>query len=154
MKVIKEKKSNGYIITVFIGTHGQNSYWSSPPICGKDNHHFKFEKEYLVGRYPMINTKAKAETFSRLYKNLWVEVTPCQLDLMKHCIGLNYKKKPYRNYFCTSPNDKDWNELVDIGLAVKSTKEPSNECIYFWLNRQGVEYALGKSVSEKFYEEL
>ncbi|WP_242859896.1 hypothetical protein [Clostridium drakei] len=64
MKVIKEQRNRGYIITVLIGTHGQNSYWTSPPIYGVDNHHYNFEKEYLVGRYPMINTKEKAETFS------------------------------------------------------------------------------------------
>ncbi|WP_242859897.1 hypothetical protein [Clostridium drakei] len=73
---------------------------------------------------------------------------------MKHCIGLDYKKKPYRNYFCTCPGDKDWNELVDKGLAIKSKKEPNNGCIYFWLSRQGVEYVLEKSVGEKVYNEL
>ncbi|MBO0575129.1 hypothetical protein EXQ42_09635 [Clostridium botulinum] len=154
MKIIKEKKDKGYIITVLVGTHGKNSYWTSPPIYGVDNHHYNFEKEYLVGRYPMINTKVKAKTFSRLYRNLWIEVTPYQLHLMKHCIGLDYKKRPYRNYFCTSPDDKDWNELVGKGLAAKSNKEPNNGCIYFWLSRQGVEYVLGKSVSDKVYEEL
>ncbi|NFI09746.1 hypothetical protein FDF97_15245 [Clostridium botulinum] len=75
MRILKEQKGSGYIITVFIGTHGKSSYWTSPPIYGKDNHHYNFEKEYLVGRYPMINTKAKAKTFSRLYRNLWIEDT-------------------------------------------------------------------------------
>ncbi len=153
MKVIKEQRNRGYIITVFIGTHGQSSYWTSPPIHDK-KHHYSFDKEYLIGRYPMLNTKAKAETFSRLYKNLWIEVTSYQLDLMKHCIGLDYKKKPYRNYFYTSPDDKDWNELVNKELAIKSKEEANNGCIYFWLSKQGVEYALEKSVGDKVYNEL
>lgn len=154
MKLIKEKKGEGYIISVLMGTNGKSSYWDAPPIYGKDNHHYNFEKEYLISRYPMINTKEKAETFSRLYKNLWIEVSPYQTDLMKHCIGLDYKKKPYRNYFCTSPEDKDWTELVSKGLAAKSNKEPNNSCIYFWLSRQGVEYVLGRSVSEKVYKKM
>lgn len=154
MRVLKTKKERGYIITVLIGAKCQNSYWTSPPIYGIDNNHYNFKKEYLIGRYTIIDTKERAETFSRLYKNLWIEVTPYQLELMKHCIGLNYKKRPYRNYFCTSPNDKDWNELVDKGLAIKSNEKPNNECIYFWLSRQGVEYVLGKSVSDKVYKRM
>lgn len=154
MKVMKEKKEKGYIISVIIGTHRENSLWTAPPIYGKDNYHYNFEKEYLIGRYPMLNTKTKAETFSRLYKNLWANVTLDQLDLMKHCIGLNYRKRPYRNYFCTSADDKDWNELVEKGLAIKGHKAPNNECIYFWLSRRGVEYAMEKSVGDKVYNEL
>lgn len=155
LKVIKEQRDRGYIITVLVGTHGENSHWTSPPIYGEDNHHYNFEKEYLIGRYPMINTKAKAETFSRLYKNLWIEVTESQKDIMKHCIGLNYKKKPYRNYFFTNHEDTEWNELVEKGLAIKSSKEPdSHGCIYFWLNKQGVEFILDKSISDKVYNEL
>lgn len=154
MKISKEKKDKGYIITVTIGRHCKNSYWTSPPIYGEDNHHYNFEKEYLADRYPTINTKAKAETFSRLYKNLWIKVTPYQLKLMKHCIGLDYKKRPYRNYFCTYPDDKDWNCLVMKGLAKKSNEKPKNGCIFFWLTRQGVEYTLEKSISEKVYKTL
>ncbi|WP_097025406.1 hypothetical protein [Clostridium peptidivorans] len=154
MKVIKEKKDKGYIITVLIGNHGQNSYWTSPPIYGIDNHHYNFEKQYLVGRYPMINTKEKAKTFSRLYKNLWVEVTPYQLDLMKHCIGLDYKKKPYRNRYQTQAEDEGWNDLVKKGLAKMSDNIADNGLTWFWLTQQGVEYVLGKSVSKKVYEDL
>jgi hypothetical protein len=154
MKVIKDKKDRGYIITVVIGSHGQNSYWTSPPIYGVDNHHYNFEKEYLIGRYPMINTKVKADIFSRLYKNLWIETSECQKDFMKHCIGLDYKKKPYRNRYETVNTDKDWNELVEKGLAEKSNNIAENGCVWFWLTHQGVEYILGKSVSQKVYEEL
>lgn len=103
----------------------------------------------------MINSKLKAETFSRLYKNLWIEITPYQLELMQHCIGIVGKKKPYRNYFFTQETDENWNELVEKGLAEKGTKHPNNdEYIYFWLSRQGVEFVLGKSVSSKIYDEL
>lgn len=156
MKLLKEKKdANSYVIAVIVGTKGYNSYWSAPPVYGVDNHHYDFEVEYIKNRYPIINTKARAKQFSSLYKNLWIEVTDKKLELMKHCIGLDYKKTPYRNYFCTQEDDKDWNELVEKGLAVKGTKHPNNdEFIYFWLSKQGVEYVLEKSVSDKVYKEL
>jgi hypothetical protein len=155
LKVVKEQKGSGYIITVLIGNHGQNSYWTSPPMYGKDNHHYNFEVEYLRGRYSIINTKNRAEQFSSLYKNLWVEVTPYQSRLIHHCVGIDRNKKPYRNYFFTQETDKDWNELVEKGLAIKGTKHPNNdEFIYFYLSKQGLEFVLGKSVSDKVYKEL
>jgi hypothetical protein len=156
VKVSKElSNSGGYFISVEIGHRGNRSYWTSPPIYGVDNHHYSFEVEYLKGRYPIINTKVKAKQFSSLYKNLWIEVTPYQLGLMQHCIGIGRKKKPYRNHFFTQETDKDWNELVEKGLAAKGTKHPNNdEFIYFWLSKQGLEFVLRKSVSDKVYNEL
>jgi hypothetical protein len=74
---------------------------------------------------------------------------------MQHCVGIGRKKKPYRNYFCTQETDKNWNELVEKGLARKGTKHSNDdEFIYFWLSKQGVEFVLGKSVSDKVYYEL
>ncbi|MBN7575434.1 hypothetical protein C1H57_08435 [Clostridium sp. 2-1] len=88
-------------------------------------------------------------------KNLLEYVTQYQLDIMRHCVGIGRKNKPYRNYFFTQETDKDWNELVQKGLAEKGTNHPNNdECIYFWLSKQGLELILGRSVSDKFYKEL
>lgn len=157
MKLLKEKRDGkGYIITVLVGKGIYNSWWTSPPIYGVDtNCRYDFDMEYLRDRYPVINTKKRAEQFSSLYKNIWIEITPYQLDLIQHCVGIGRKKKPYRNYFFTQETDKDWNDLVNKGLAVKGTKHPNNdEHIYFWLSKQGLEYVLGKSVSEKVYKEL
>lgn len=157
MKLLKEKANGrGYVITIIIGNKGYNSLWTSPPIYGVDKYNsYNFDMEYLRDRYPIINTRKRAEQFFYLYKNLWIEVTDYQLELIEHCIGLNYKKKPYRNRFFTQADDNDWNELVDKGLGVKGTTQPNNDgCVYFWLSKQGVEYALGKSVSDKVYKEL
>lgn len=156
MKLFKEKvKGKGYMITVKIGKRENSSYWTSPPIYCIDNHSFNFEKEYLIGRYPLINTKKKAKQFSSLYKNLWIEVTDHQRTLMEHCIGVGKRAKPYRNYYMTNHDDKDWDYLIKKGLAEKSKEEPNSYgCIYFWLTKQGVEFILNKSVSYKVYEEL
>lgn len=151
MKLLKrDGKHDGFYITLVIGKRENVSWWSSPP--NKVDH---VGLSYLTDRYPLITTRKRAEDFKELYANLWVDATKYQKELMEHCIGLNYKNKPYRNYFYTDCNDKDWNELVAKGLANKSKKEPdSHNCIYFWLTKQGVEFILGKLISNEVYREL
>jgi len=103
----------------------------------------------------MITTEIKRKQFFALYNNLWIEITDYQKELMQHCIGLGRSKKPYRNYFFTQEDDKDWNELVEKRLAIKGTKHPNgDEFIYFWLTKQGVEFVLEKSISDKVYKDF
>lgn len=157
MQLFKKKKDNkGYVITVIVGKTGYNSYWSAPPIYGVDKHNrYDFDLEYIRNRYPIINTKERAKQFSGLYKNLWIDITDKQLELMKHSLGLTRNKKPYRNYFFTLEDDKDWNELVEKGLAIKGKDHPNDDkYIYFFVSKQGLEFVLGKSVSDKVYNEI
>jgi hypothetical protein len=82
-------------------------------------------------------------------------VTEYQLSMMKHSIGLNYSRKPYRHRFYTHPNDPDWNYLVEKGLAFKGEIDPNNnDHCYFWLSKPGVELVVGKKMSDKAYEKL
>ncbi|MBX4259774.1 hypothetical protein KTC96_24930 (plasmid) [Clostridium estertheticum] len=148
-KIISEN-NGGCFIQVEIGHKGNQSYWSAP---SKSVDHA--DLGYLRDRYCIINTEKRAAEFKRQYKNLWVEITPCQTELMKHAMGLGRSKKPYRNYFFTQESDKDWNELVEKGLAFKSTRHPNNdEFVYFYLTKQGVEIITGKKIRKKEYEDL
>lgn len=75
------------------------------------------------------------------------------IELCKHAIGLDYKKpyhrhgkafyKPYRNFFCTSKDDRIWNRLCNVGIAKRS--EEHNGCVDFYLTRVGVEW-LGRQL--------
>lgn len=58
-----------------------------------------------------------------------MQLSKKQIDLMKHCVGLNRGKpyrrhgklfyKPSRNYFdCGKHDDPDWSELANCGYAV------------------------------------
>ncbi|MBD5572167.1 hypothetical protein HYI00_18630, partial [Clostridium botulinum] len=58
-------KHGGYYITLYIGTKENTSFFEAP---SESIDHAGIE--YIQGRYPMIGTKAKEETFKRLYKNL------------------------------------------------------------------------------------
>ncbi|MEF2965069.1 hypothetical protein V3851_04430 [Paenibacillus sp. M1] len=46
-------------------------------------------------------------------------ITESQQKKMRHALGLNYKKKPYRNYYYLSTEDQEWNDLAKKGYAVK-----------------------------------
>lgn len=52
-----------------------------------------------------------------------------QIDLMKHCVGFENGRvrgtkhrqyEAYRNYFTTSGDDAQWDDLVSQGLAIKN----------------------------------
>lgn len=55
-----------------------------------------------------------------------LNISNAQLEDMKHCIGFNpikVKNDKYfawRNYFTTADHDASWDNLVILGLAVKS----------------------------------
>jgi hypothetical protein len=49
-------------------------------------------------------------------------ISPYQLILMEHALGFRSKNPYYRNRFCAtanSPDDREWEELVEKGIAVK-----------------------------------
>lgn len=99
----------------------------------------------------------------RLLKGKWTaEIDDCPLkyiDLAKHCIGLDYKKpyirhekqfyKPYRNYYCTYPNDEVWLNLEKQGYAKHSSEH--NGCVDFYLTRKGLDW-LGDILNCKIYD--
>lgn len=153
MKVSKARHFEhdvGWVVIVKIGKRSYTSYFSNP---SESIDHADIT--YIRDRLPVINTEARVAIFKRLYKNLWIEVTEKQLDNMKHTIGLDYQKRPYRNrYYIGMDNEEDeksWMDLVDKGLA----KRGENTKDLFWLTHQGVEYAIGnQSIADERYKDL
>jgi len=72
-------------------------------------------------------------------------MTPKQIELARHALGLNYRSKcSYRNYFVTSPGSYDYQEWLDLvkkGLANKKKYPFSNDDIFF-LTLKGAKEAL------------
>ncbi|MNW53468.1 hypothetical protein D3C74_310300 [compost metagenome] len=64
------------------------------------------------------------------------DLTEVQREEMRHALGLNYDKKPTRNYFYTDADDSDWNDLVEKGYA---RKRPGwdEESAYFSVTDEG-----------------
>lgn len=151
MEIWKKKcECRGYHIYCKLGNNVYESWWGGPP---KNIDHV--DLMYLKERYSIITTEKRAEKFKKLWKKLWLEVTEEQLRKMKHCIGLDYKKKPFRNRFYCNKNDKNWTNLVKKGLAAgDSSLSKENENCYFELTKAGVEFILKRSISNNTYKEL
>lgn len=148
----KNHKEGGTTIHCMIGGRTYKSWWSGP-LPSIDHAGL----EYIKGRYPIITTKKRSEEFKKKYKMLFVTVTDEQLREMKYALGLNYKKKPYRNRFVTQDDDTGWNDLISKGLAAKNSENEflyGNGNAFFWLTKEGVEFVIGKSINNKKYEEL
>jgi hypothetical protein len=151
MKLKCIKEDNGYTICCQIGKKFSQSWFSN--LSSNIDH---ADIMYIQGRFPIIHTEKQVIEFKKKYKLLFIEVSEEQLDDMKHTLGLNYNKKPYRNYFNTYKDDKNWNDLVNKGLATKGKEVEylTKDSIYFWLTKEGVEFVLGKSISNKKYKDL
>lgn len=69
------------------------------------------------------------------------KVTESQIKQMKHALGLNYSKKKTRNYFYCGADNREWNDLVEKGLA---TKRPGwdDESAYFHVTEAGIELVM------------
>lgn len=76
-----------------------------------------------------------------------VKVTESQLEEMQHALGLNYDKKQTRNYFYTDADDREWNDLVSKGLAMKR-RGWDDESAYFILTEEGIIVATSKEESK------
>lgn len=81
------------------------------------------------------------------------EITAEQKSEMDHALGLNYKKKPTRNYFYCNSNDPNWTDLVIKGLATMSGGWSEGKA-YFRLTFEAAKGIYGKPMSRKYFEEL
>lgn len=77
-------------------------------------------------------------------------ITVNQIDLMKHCIGLDNSKPTgvkcrkyaaYRNYFTDSQDNKEWDNLVIQELAIKRDQSIHNGTVhkYYKVSQKGKE---------------
>jgi hypothetical protein len=115
------------------------------------NHPIMYDGEET---YEVIDYRASRKSArmlaERLIKNDLkkdVEISEVQLGRMKHCLGLDFGKKPYRNRYVTYFKDEVWEDLVEMNLAkFYDTK--------YELTKFGVEFVLGRNVSDKTYSEL
>lgn len=72
-----------------------------------------------------------------------------QKDILKHALGLNYKKQPCRNYYCCYLSD-DLKFLVKNGYMICRTSEyiPENT-FYFFVTPKGIDAVNGNGYSKR-----
>lgn len=91
-------------------------------------------------------------------------ITICTLkQIVCHAIGLDYFRKkpykrhgnlyfrPYRNYFCTTPDDKNWTLLEKEGYAEHGEISKCGLCS-FKLTRKGLDW-LGEQIGVHIWNE-
>lgn len=89
------------------------------------------------------------------------ELISKEIKVMKHCIGLDYKKpykrhgkefyKPYRNYYATYVHDEVWKGLVGKDFSDYGIVDEKQRTV-FYLTRKGLD-ALGESMGIFIYDE-
>jgi hypothetical protein len=83
------------------------------------------------------------------------ELTPRQIELARHALGLTRSKTSYRNHFCAhagSDDHKHWDDMVEKGFAnVKRNFSLSGNGDAFWLNIKGAKAVLrrGEKLSKE-----
>lgn len=81
-----------------------------------------------------------------------LKLTDSQLGKLKHAFGLDYSKKPYRNYYhCTRTND-EWEDMCNKGYATKKIYK-EDEIVYFG-TLKGLREVFRRNVSQKYFEAI
>lgn len=121
-------------------------------------HPIKYDNE---DTYEIIETRSNrksarnfAEKFIKQDLAKDIKISEQQLKEMKHALGLDYQKKPYRNRYHTNKNNENWNDLISKKLAIKTCENINDERGYFRLTKFGAEFAYNKPMSDIKYKEL
>lgn len=59
-----------------------------------------------------------------------LKLTDSQLGKLKHSFGLDYSKKPYRNYYQCNKDNDEWEDMCIKGYASKRIYK-EDEIVYF-----------------------
>lgn len=75
-----------------------------------------------------------------------------QIGKLIHAFGLDYSRKPYRNYyFSGKQKDSEWDDMVVKGYA---EKEMRDDGIYYFGTLKGLKEVFRKNVTQKYFEAI
>lgn len=66
-----------------------------------------------------------------------------KIGILKHALGLNYKKEPYRNYYIAGENHEDFTtlqELVAEGLMIRCDKHTNIPGYIYRVTKKGKKF--------------
>ncbi|MEB6549758.1 hypothetical protein MXL46_11740 [Heyndrickxia sporothermodurans] len=81
-----------------------------------------------------------------------LKLTDYQLGKLKHAFGLDYSKKPYRNYYHCNKNNDEWEDMCIKGYATKRIYK-EDEIVYFG-TLKGLREVFRRNVSQKYFEAI
>ena len=64
-----------------------------------------------------------------------------QIENISHALGLNYRRKPFRNRYCSGrEKDPNWDELVEKGLADHIERNAEMGGNYYYISDKGYQF--------------
>lgn len=81
-----------------------------------------------------------------------LKLTDYQLGKLKHAFGLDYSRKPYRNYYQCNENNVEWEDMCSKGYATKRIYK-EDEIVYFG-TLKGLREVFRRNVSQKYFEAI
>lgn len=88
-------------------------------------------------------------------------ITVGMIKNMQHCIGFEKNRvtgskhrvmRAYRNYYVDHKGNKNWNDLIELGLADRSLREDNIGIATFYLTIKGFEFLAELCGFEKIIE--
>lgn len=81
-----------------------------------------------------------------------LDLTKYQLGKLKHAFGLDYSKKPYRNYYQCPSDNEEWEDMCKKGYATKRVFG-EKEVVYFG-TLQGLRKVFRPNVTQGYFDAI
>lgn len=81
-----------------------------------------------------------------------LKLTDYQIGKLKHCFGLDYSKKPYRNYYQTNGENEEWEDMCSKGYAEKRSYD--NGTINYFGTLKALRTVFRRNASQKYFEAI
>ncbi len=81
-----------------------------------------------------------------------LELTDFQKGKLKHAFGLDYSKKPCRNYYHCNKANEEWEDMISKGYATKSHLDENTVVYYGTL--KGLQLIFRKNVTHKYFYKI
>ncbi|MCJ8221413.1 hypothetical protein CHCC20441_2438 [Bacillus licheniformis] len=83
---------------------------------------------------------------------LGTDLTGYQIGKLQHAFGLDYSKKPYRNYYYCSERNNEWDDMCRKGYAYLNIQR-EKEFVYVG-TLEGLRTVFRKNVTRKYFESI
>ncbi|KAA6450970.1 hypothetical protein [Bacillus swezeyi] len=79
------------------------------------------------------------------------DLTDFQIGKLQHAFGLDYSKKPYRNYYYCSERNNEWEDMCKKEYA---TINISGDGFIYSGSLKGLRTVFRKNVTRKYFESI
>ncbi|WYU49987.1 hypothetical protein MHH67_11350 [Bacillus sp. FSL K6-0047] len=80
-----------------------------------------------------------------------MELTEYQKGKLLHAFGLDYSRKPYRNYYYCNKENDEWEDMVAKGYA---TRRNDDSAFVYFGTLKGLRVVFRKNVTKKYFDSI